>query len=102
MLSDFVRGATNVREYDFPLRQQLTPRLAARYLGFGPATLRRWRAQGRGPRFTQHGRAIRYDQGVLDARMATHVREPGRSGVVDGRDEQVVHLRERMMAGAQS
>jgi predicted DNA-binding transcriptional regulator AlpA len=91
-----------LREYDFPLRQQLTTRQAAHYLGFDPATLRRWRAQGRGPSYIQYGRAIRYHQGVLDAWMATHVHKPGGSSGEASNDGTIVHLRERVMAGGQS
>jgi predicted DNA-binding transcriptional regulator AlpA len=67
-----------MRNYDFPLRQFLTTPLAATYLGFRPATLKRWRHRGRGPRYVKHGYAVRYDQGDLDLWLATHTREPAR------------------------
>lgn len=65
-----------MREYDFPLRQYLTTRLAAAYLGFQPATLKHWRQRGRGPRYVKHDYAVRYDQGDLDLWLATHTRDP--------------------------
>ncbi len=38
----------------------------AQALGLSPATLRRWRWAGRGPRFAKIGRAVRYDPGELN------------------------------------
>lgn len=40
--------------------------LAAKYLSIKPSTLRNWRSQGIGPRFTKHGRAITYARTDLD------------------------------------
>jgi hypothetical protein len=71
-----VRPRTMTRDFDFPLRQQLTTPLAARYLGLRPDTLMGWRKSGHGPRFLRYGRTIRYDQGDLDLWRAMHVQEP--------------------------
>lgn len=37
---------------------------AARYIGCAPATLRTWRAQGRGPRYVKAGRVWYYREHV--------------------------------------
>jgi hypothetical protein len=42
------------------LPQMVTEKLAARQLSVSVAALRRWRAEGRGPRFTRLGRCLRY------------------------------------------
>jgi hypothetical protein len=39
---------------------------AAERLGLSPATLRKWRCQGRGPRFARLGRRILYRPADLD------------------------------------
>ena len=40
--------------------QALTDLEAAEKCGLRPATLRKWRRQGRGPKWYRYGRAIRY------------------------------------------
>ena len=43
------------------LSQQLfTDVDVARYCGVAPVTLRRWRLEGRGPRFVRLGRSVKY------------------------------------------
>jgi len=42
----------------------------AKRLGLAPATLRKWRWEGRGPSFVRVGGAIRYDPADLRAFMA--------------------------------
>jgi excisionase family DNA binding protein len=45
----------------------LTYKQAADYLTIPEETLRKWRAQGRGPRSIKLGRHVRYDKADLDA-----------------------------------
>ncbi len=86
-----------MRDYDFPPRQLLTTPLAARYLGLKDAqTLRRWRHKGIGPSYIQYGTIIRYDQGVLDAWLASHVRLPGKPAG-SAVDENVISFRENIL-----
>jgi predicted DNA-binding transcriptional regulator AlpA len=90
-----------VREFDFPLRQQLTTPLAARYLGLATDTLMSWRKRGHGPRFLRYGRTIRYDQGELDVWKAMHVQEPRcyRDVTPSRQTADVVHIHsKRLMA----
>lgn len=45
----------------------LTPKQAARYVGISEATLRLWRAEGRGPRYFRAGqKLVRYRRIDLD------------------------------------
>ena len=44
------------------MRQLLTEREAAKFLGLQPTTLRHWRVQSRGPLYYRIGGAIRYHQ----------------------------------------
>ena len=50
---------------DFP--PNMRDNQAAKYLGIKAPTLRRWRMEGRGPRFTKQGRSITYSRKDLDA-----------------------------------
>lgn len=45
---------------------------AAAYIDSSPATLRKWRHQGRGPGFVRFGRSIRYDVAELDRFIEAH------------------------------
>ena len=46
---------------------------AARYIGFTVSALRKWRRVGRGPRYFQLGRSVRYSTKDLDAWLEQHV-----------------------------
>ena len=48
-----------------------TPQEAADYLGFSVLTLKNWRSQGKGPRFSKPGRAVRYRWTDLEAWMTS-------------------------------
>lgn len=50
----------------------LTTAEVARLLGVSPATLERWRAAGRGPRYFRYGRTVRYRYADLEAFVRTH------------------------------
>ena len=52
------------------LSELLTPEEAAKLLKMAPGTLSNWRVQGRGPRFTNAGRRIRYARNDLAAYVA--------------------------------
>lgn len=49
---------------DYP--PNMRDELAAKYIGVKASTLRNWRSNGIGPRFTRHGRAITYARADLD------------------------------------
>ena len=49
----------------------LTDIEVAQSCGLKPSTLRKWRLQGRGPRWRRFGRAIRYLQSDLEAWQKT-------------------------------
>ena len=59
--------------------KDLTPLLneneAAALLGLAVATLRRWRSDGRGPRFTKLGDSVRYERESLSAFVEAGRRE---------------------------
>ncbi|WP_048708730.1 helix-turn-helix transcriptional regulator [Microvirga massiliensis] len=86
----------NLVEYDFPPRQRLNQKLAARYLGVSPETLSRWRRQGTGPRYIDYGSTVRYCQGDLDIWLAMQAREPAhRSAQTASQTSgQIVHINE--------
>jgi len=50
----------------------LTERDAAPYIGYTMSALRRWRADGRGPAYIRHGRAVRYLVADLDQWLLAH------------------------------
>lgn len=49
-----------------PTRAALPPAEAAEHIGFGVSTMRRWRAEGIGPLYVQHGSSIVYRVKDLD------------------------------------
>lgn len=49
---------------------------AARILGYSSAALRKWRREGKGPRFIRHGRSVRYKLSDLRAWEDTLAIEP--------------------------
>lgn len=49
------------------MEQLLDTAQAATVYGLAPATLRKWRCTGDGPRFVRVGRAVRYRKTDLDA-----------------------------------
>jgi len=49
---------------------------AAALLRINPATLYRWRKDGKGPRWTQVGRKVFYEREVLDAWLVTQRSQP--------------------------
>ena len=46
---------------------------AAEYLGFKPSALKKWRREGRGPRYLNIGYSVRYLPTDLDAWLEAHV-----------------------------
>lgn len=52
---------------------------AAAWLGMGNGTLRRWRSEGRGPRWVRVGRLAKYRLSDLVAWAEAHVVESGDS-----------------------
>lgn len=65
-----------LREVDSLTRRgELTEQEAAGVLGQSPNTLRQWRCQGRGPRWTKAGRRVLYSRSDLDAWLAGQRRE---------------------------
>jgi hypothetical protein len=52
------------------LPQMLGERQAARMLAVSVAALRRWRREGRGPRFTRIERCVRYDVRAIERFVA--------------------------------
>lgn len=54
---------------------------AARLLGVRVSTLRKWRIEGRGPRFVHVGRAVRYDPAELDDYIQRQTRQSTREAV---------------------
>jgi excisionase family DNA binding protein len=55
----------------------LKPNQAARYIAVSDATLRLWRAQGKGPRFFRAGaRLVRYRKSDLDQWLEQRLSEP--------------------------
>lgn len=59
----------------------LTESEAASWLSIAPATLRRWRVEGKGPPFTKIGRAVRYPHDKLfdyiEERLRPSTSHPG-------------------------
>lgn len=52
-------------------KRVMTEAEAAAYLGFAPNTLRQWRAEGIGPRYSKPaGSAVRYSRDALDDWLA--------------------------------
>lgn len=62
-------------------RTLLTPEQAASLLSIKPATLARWRWEGRGPRFVKIGSRVRYEEhdllAFIDAGIRTSTSDPG-------------------------
>ena len=56
-----------------PTRAALPPAEAAEYIGFGVSTMRRWRAEGIGPLYVQHGSSIVYRVKDLDDWLRQHL-----------------------------
>lgn len=52
---------------------------AAAWLGMASTTLRRWRSEGRGPRWVRVGRLARYRESDLSEWAEAHVMETGES-----------------------
>lgn len=50
----------------------LTPKDAARYIGYKPKTLENWRNRGVGPAYTRIGNMVRYELADLDAWIDAH------------------------------
>jgi predicted DNA-binding transcriptional regulator AlpA len=64
------------------LLQTLTPKQAGKYVGISEASLRLWRAGGRGPRYFKAGeRLIRYRRADLDAWIEARLSAPQVAGV---------------------
>lgn len=55
----------------------MTTEEAAAYLGITPYTARRWRSDGRGPRWVKVGRLSRYRVKDLEAYAEQHLVTPG-------------------------
>jgi hypothetical protein len=55
--------------------------VAAALIGTTPATMRRWRYEGRGPRYTKIGSSVRYSVADLEAFVAARIVETSDSGV---------------------
>jgi hypothetical protein len=55
-----------------PVAVWLDPTLAARHIGFAPATLAKYRCNGQGPRFSRVNRSIRYHVDQLDQWLQEH------------------------------
>jgi helix-turn-helix protein len=49
----------------------LDERVAARVLNTAPATLQKWRWEGKGPRFLKVGRLVRYRRSELERYLAS-------------------------------
>lgn len=69
---------------------------AAAYIGCKPATLRAWKAHGRGPRYYRAGRLIRYrrtdlDDWILD-QLAASPASSGNNGTEESEDAHVTNL----------
>jgi len=62
-----MQEATKPATADAAQRKYLDPRAAARYLCLAPATLAKWRTEGRGPIHRRFGGRIRYAVADLDA-----------------------------------
>lgn len=56
-----------------PNRAALPTTEAAEYIGFGVSTMRRWRAEGIGPLYVQHGSSIVYRVRDLDDWLRRHL-----------------------------
>lgn len=56
-----------------PTRAALPTTEAAAYIGFGVSTMRRWRAEGIGPLYVQHGSSIVYRVQDLDDWLRRHL-----------------------------
>lgn len=57
-------------------RPDLSAKMAAKYLGKHPRTLRRWRGIGDGPSFTRIGASIRYSIAELDRYIQAQTMAP--------------------------
>ncbi|BBD08421.1 helix-turn-helix domain-containing protein [Desulfovibrio ferrophilus] len=58
----FVREAENPYQH----RQAFTTREVAKLYGVSRRTLELWRSEGRGPRYTRHGKQVLYPRAALD------------------------------------
>ena len=56
-----------------PTKAALSAAEAAEYIGFRVSTMRRWRAEGVGPNYVQHGSSIVYRVKDLDAWLRAHL-----------------------------
>lgn len=60
----------------------LSTKEAARFLGIHPDTLRRWRREGIGPRYSRIGRLIRYHVDTLDEWLRSKEQDSQQGGDV--------------------
>ena len=68
----------------------LTPKEAASFLKLQVQTLATWRTQGKGPRFSKLGRAVRYRPEDLQAYVASHLQgSPSSSSASPNVDERL-------------
>lgn len=56
------------------MKPLLNEKQVAAFLGISLAALRRWRYEGKGPRFTKLSAAVRYSQDSLEEWLATRPR----------------------------
>jgi hypothetical protein len=59
-----------MEQFILTLPQLLSEKQAARVLAVSVAALRRWRREGRGPRFTRLERCVRYDMRAIERFLA--------------------------------
>ena len=59
------------------MAMQLNEQGAAEHLNLSPKTLRKWRSLGKGPIYSQMGRAIRYNTDDLDEWSRLQRKVPG-------------------------
>ncbi len=70
---------TDTRD-DIPLHDLMTTREAAALLRISKATLDRWRAEGRGPRYVRIGARVFYPRAELDRFLHEHLVETEHHG----------------------
>jgi hypothetical protein len=79
-----------------PLPQLLSEKQASRVLAVSVAALRRWRREGRGPRFAKLERCIRYDVRALERFLAEH--SSGNEKAADSRSTAAAEVRDGQAA----
>jgi len=72
--------------------QMLNERQAAHILAVSIAALRRWRREGRGPRFTRLERCIRYDMRAIESFLSDH--SSGNKKAADSRSAAQMEVRD--------